>query len=107
MILQSLKKLKLLITQCDAEIFTRSECPPLPNITELTVTVTDSSHLIILYTDKKESDDAIEIYQQSYAHEFSFVDCLSFAVMELHGITEAFTFDKHFEQAGFEILKSG
>ena len=31
----------------------------------------------------------------------SLVDCISFEVMESLGITQAFTFDKHFRQMGF------
>jgi hypothetical protein len=32
------------------------------------------------------------------------VDCASFVVMQDEGITEAFTNDRHFEQAGFTTL---
>ena len=35
---------------------------------------------------------------------WSLTDCISFAVMESHGITEALTCDRHFEQAGFRVL---
>ncbi len=31
-------------------------------------------------------------------------DCISFIVMQEHGLTEALTGDKHFEQAGFRAL---
>ena len=34
----------------------------------------------------------------------SFTDCSSFAVMERLGITHAFTFDRHFREAGFKTL---
>ena len=38
--------------------------------------------------------------------EWSLVDCASFAVMEKHGLTDALTTDRHFEQAGFlRLLK--
>lgn len=33
----------------------------------------------------------------------SLVDCLSFEIMEVRNITEAFTFDQHFEENGFKI----
>lgn len=35
---------------------------------------------------------------------WSFTDCLSFVVMQAHGLPEALTSDIHFEQAGFRIL---
>ena len=35
---------------------------------------------------------------------WSFTDCLSFVVMQLHGMPAALTSDVHFEQAGFRIL---
>ena len=34
----------------------------------------------------------------------SFTDCSSFAVMEKYGVTHAFTFDRHFKEAGFKSL---
>lgn len=37
--------------------------------------------------------------------KYSFIDCLSFVIMKKRKITQAFTFDKHFKQAGFEIIK--
>jgi predicted nucleic acid-binding protein len=35
---------------------------------------------------------------------WSLTDCISFTVMESQGIAEAFTCDRHFEQAGFRAL---
>lgn len=32
------------------------------------------------------------------------VDCISFVVMREAGVTAALTFDRHFEQAGFQVL---
>jgi len=32
------------------------------------------------------------------------VDCISFVVMREAGVTSALTFDRHFEQAGFQVL---
>ncbi|MFZ7110305.1 MAG: hypothetical protein ACOWYE_01370 [Desulfatiglandales bacterium] len=32
----------------------------------------------------------------------SLVDCLSFEIMESNGIGHAFSFDKHFEEFGFD-----
>lgn len=36
--------------------------------------------------------------------DWSLTDCISFVVMEQHGISEALTADHHFEQAGFTVL---
>ena len=34
----------------------------------------------------------------------SFTDCTSFNVMERYGVTHAFTFDRHFRDAGFKTI---
>jgi predicted nucleic acid-binding protein len=50
-------------------------------------------------------------YQKGLAHfaarldkEWSLTDCISFVAMEEYGLTDALTDDRHFEQAGFNIL---
>ena len=35
---------------------------------------------------------------------WSLTDCISFAVMEAHGISDVLTCDHHFAQAGFRVL---
>lgn len=47
---------------------------------------------------------AWEIYEKYQDQKFSFVDCISFAVMQQLNIKKAFTFDKHFSIMGFNIL---
>jgi predicted nucleic acid-binding protein len=49
-------------------------------------------------------DNAWNIFQKYQDQEFSFVDCISFAVMKEMRITKAFAFDKHFKIIGFETL---
>jgi len=46
----------------------------------------------------------IELYTKRSDKNWSLTDCISFAVMQEHGITEALTADQHFEQAGFVPL---
>jgi predicted nucleic acid-binding protein len=36
--------------------------------------------------------------------QWSLTDCISFAVMEEYGLSEALTDDHHFEQAGFTVV---
>ena len=45
-----------------------------------------------------------EIFEKYSDKDFSFTDCTSFIVMNEWDITEAFSTDHHFEQAGFRIL---
>ena len=68
-------------------------------------TIKSATDLIIIYTSQKDFDRAIEIFKQYQDKTFSFTDCTSFTIMRNLKITQAFTFDSHFQQAGFEILK--
>lgn len=45
-----------------------------------------------------------DLYRKRPDKEWSLVDCISFVVMENRRISEAFTEDRHFEQAGFVKL---
>ncbi len=45
--------------------------------------------------------DGLTLYRARPDKEWSLTDCTSFVVMESEGISEAFTSDHHFEQAGF------
>jgi predicted nucleic acid-binding protein len=49
-------------------------------------------------------DRAFNLYAARPDKSWSLTDCLSFVVMQDRGLTEALTADRHFEQAGFEIL---
>ena len=45
-----------------------------------------------------------ELFRQRLDKEWGLVDCISFVVMHDRGITDAFTSDHHFRQAGFTPL---
>lgn len=47
---------------------------------------------------------AIELYSTRSDKEWDLIDCISFVVMQDHGITEALAADQHFVQAGFRAL---
>jgi hypothetical protein len=47
---------------------------------------------------------ALDLYASRTDKTWGLVDCASFLVMGDEGITDAFTTDRHFEQAGFHCL---
>lgn len=54
-------------------------------------------------------DDEIEAtrWMRKYADKkISFTDCISFALMRRLGIRMAFTFDRHFRNAGFQVIST-
>ena len=68
-------------------------------------TIHEVANLIIVYTTKKDFHQAMEIFKQYQDKDFSFVDCMSFAIMNQQNLFQAFTFDQHFAQAGFEKVE--
>ncbi|MDM8536365.1 PIN domain-containing protein [Desulfobacterales bacterium HSG17] len=53
---------------------------------------------------EKDELKALEFFRKYADQKISFTDCLSFVVMHKLWISQVFTFDKHFEYAGFEII---
>ncbi|MBM3859043.1 MAG: type II toxin-antitoxin system VapC family toxin [Verrucomicrobia bacterium] len=49
-------------------------------------------------------EDALALYARRADKDWSVTDCVSFVVMEEHGLKEALTADHHFAQAGFHTL---
>lgn len=49
-------------------------------------------------------DKGVELYDARLDKAWSLTDCISFVVMREHGLSDALTGDRHFEQAGFKIL---
>lgn len=49
-------------------------------------------------------DEGMSLYERRPDKGWSLTDCMSFAVMQDHGITDALTGDRHFEQAGFRAM---
>ncbi|CAD5919562.1 type II toxin-antitoxin system VapC family toxin [Planktothrix agardhii] len=46
-------------------------------------------------------DLGLALYESRQDKDWGLTDCISFVIMQRENITEAFTTDKHFEQAGF------
>lgn len=63
-----------------------------------------SEDINVVEIDKEIYAEAWKLYSDRTDKEWGLTDCASFVVMNRKGITEAFTNDRHFEQAGFTIL---
>jgi predicted nucleic acid-binding protein len=49
-------------------------------------------------------NNALALFESHRDKRWSFTDCTSFAIMRELGIAKAFSFDRNFEQAGFDRL---
>jgi uncharacterized protein len=54
----------------------------------------------VFWIDEAMFEKAIEVFRHPDNRSWSFTDCSSFALMKELSVTEAFTFDRHFEEAG-------
>jgi hypothetical protein len=66
--------------------------------------IQSSANTMVVRVDKEVFGEAWRLYSERLDKEWSFTDCTSFIVMNRMGLTDAFTSDHHFEQAGFNIL---
>jgi predicted nucleic acid-binding protein len=60
--------------------------------------------LLIIRPSPEDERAALDIMARFADQPIGFVDCLSFALMRRERISAAFTFDRHFEIAGFSIF---
>ena len=58
----------------------------------------------VLPVDRNTFESAWNLFEKRIDKEWGLTDCYSFVIMGKLGIKQALTTDKHFEQAGFEIL---
>ncbi len=63
--------------------------------------IVGSSSIDVVPVTPELREKAFEIFSSHPDRRYSFTDCVSFALMESLGIDDAFTFDRHFQQAGF------
>lgn len=62
-----------------------------------------SKALTILRPDTEDDLRALDLFEKLADQRVSFTDCVSFQLMRRARIERAFTFDRHFRDAGFEI----
>jgi predicted nucleic acid-binding protein len=65
----------------------------------------DSKVFEILRPESRQELLAVDLFGRYAYDAVSFTDCLSFALMRHHKIKRVFTFDRHFEMAGFSIWR--
>lgn len=66
--------------------------------------IRESSTTRLTHTDPGRLEGALALYGARTDKAWGLVDCVSFRLMEQQGVTDAFTTDHHFEQAGFKCL---
>jgi len=62
------------------------------------------AHTTILIPTSELFEAGCDLYSQRPDKSWSLTDSISFVAMQQHGVTEALTADRHFEQAGFKVL---
>ncbi len=65
-----------------------------------------SSNLVILRPGPEDELQAVALFRKFANQRVSYTDCISFVLMKRQGLRRAFTFDRHFADAGFEIWPS-
>jgi predicted nucleic acid-binding protein len=63
-----------------------------------------SRRVELVYVDSALMGRGLALYERRADKGWGLVDCVSFEVMRERGMTEAFTNDRHFGQAGFRSL---
>jgi predicted nucleic acid-binding protein len=65
-----------------------------------------SKALTILRPDAEDELAALDAFTKFADQKVSFTDCTSFVLMRRQRLNRVFTFDRHFLDAGFEVLPS-
>jgi len=66
--------------------------------------IASSPRVVKIYSDSILEEAVESILRQYQDQDFSYTDAVSFVAMKQNGITEAFSFDKHFVTAGFTLI---
>jgi predicted nucleic acid-binding protein len=76
----------------------REQFPPLLQFLRASPLVT------IVPAEQSLFDRGVRLYEERADKSWSLTDCISFIIMQDHGLRDALTGDHHFEQAGFNVL---
>jgi len=72
--------------------------------TEFGRTTVNSRLVKVFYVGEEIFLESLDLFEWSKDKDWSFTDCTSFILMKRTGVSQAFAFDPHFEQAGFHML---
>jgi predicted nucleic acid-binding protein len=75
-----------------------------PAFLQLLEMLTSSRDVNVIPAAAELFDRGIRLYAERPDKEWSLTDCISFVVMADEGMADASTGDRHFEQAGFNVL---
>lgn len=64
----------------------------------------EQERLLLCWVDAALFEQAWQIFRTHRDHEFSMVDCTSFALCRREKIARALTLDRHFHVAGLEVI---
>lgn len=70
---------------------------------ERAIVIYASEILAILRPELDDEKEAIELFRKFADQRVSFTDCVSFVLMRRNRLTRTFSFDTHFERAGFTV----
>lgn len=59
----------------------------------------------IIHVTPELFNQGFDLYKKFQDKEWGLVDCISFVIMKNQNITHALSFDHHFQQAGFSLVK--
>lgn len=62
------------------------------------------SRVTVVQSSSELFQGGCKLYMARSDKAWSLTDCISFEIMREHGIHDALTADKHFEQAGFNVI---
>jgi uncharacterized protein len=71
---------------------------------ERAIAIYNSKVLTIVRPSLEDELAALEVFTKYADQRVSFTDALSFALMRKQGISRVFSFDQHFQYAGFELI---
>jgi uncharacterized protein len=64
----------------------------------------NDARVTIVSPSKEMFDRGLDLFSSRPDKDWSLTDCISFLVMEERGLRDAATLDRHFSQAGFNVL---